>query len=180
MAYQGGYGGQPPYQGGARYDQRGRGRPPPPQNYGPPQHDSYNNYNNDGYGYQDYDYGHADQGGYDQGYGGDQYSDPAYGRGQPPPQHRQQQDYPPRDPRMGGRPPPNGPGRGGYPPQGGMPGGPAPGRDPRQASMGGRDVRPPVHTNRSDPSCECSCGYIGTNFETDSLRSQPPVWSLQL
>ncbi|KAK1730052.1 uncharacterized protein BDZ83DRAFT_422079 [Colletotrichum acutatum] len=78
-----GYPGQRPYGGGPPAPRPGPGPGPAPAQRGPPQ--QYDNFQQDGYGYDYYD-----DGGYDQNYGG-QYQDPNYGRGPPP-----NQGYPPQ------------------------------------------------------------------------------------
>ncbi|KAJ0300005.1 hypothetical protein COL516b_008743 [Colletotrichum fioriniae] len=152
-----GYPGQRPYGGGPPAPRPGPGPGPSPAQRGPPQ--QYDNYQQDGYGYDYYD-----DGGYDQNYGG-QYQDPNYGRGPPPNQGYPPQDYygggpGPNGPPRGGRPPQMGRGgpiarpptadgnRGGYPPRGG--GGP-PGRGGFPMGRGGRPA-PYERSANSDPA----------------------------
>ncbi|TDZ18115.1 Chitin synthase regulatory factor 3 [Colletotrichum orbiculare MAFF 240422] len=155
-----GYPGQRPYGGGQPAPRPGPG--PAPR--GPPQ--QYNDYPQDGYGYDQYD-----DGGYGPDYGG-QFQDPNYGRGPPPPnQGYPQQDYngpgPGYGPGRGGRPPPQmGRGgpiarpptadgvRGGYPPSRG---GPA----MRGAFPPGRGGRPAPYERSA-------------NSEPTANRSRPP------
>lgn len=158
MAYQG-RGDQHMYNGSARHDPRGYGGgrgggPPPPQNYGQPQPHEHPH---GGYGYADY--GHNNYNppprDFDQGYT-DQYADPTYSRGQPPPSQPQQPQQPQPDYRdaqdsgMGTRPPPNTRGGAGYPPRGAR-GAVVTGSRPTHERMG---ARPQPQTNHSDPSCK--------------------------
>ena len=170
MAYDQGYY-QPP---GRPYNGRAVQRPGPPQGYGqpalpqqqfPPQ--GYDQYPQDGYGYDGYDNGYAQDyggnGGYQDMNGGGR------GNGYPP----QNQNYPPQqeyygDPRGGGEmPPPNrgrgGPGpaqrpptadgyRGGYDQRGGGQGRGYPNGGP-PAGRGGRPA-PLERSASSDPGCE--------------------------
>ncbi|WYZ45606.1 hypothetical protein EsH8_VIII_000922 [Colletotrichum jinshuiense] len=128
-----GYPGQRPYGGGppAPRPGPGPGPGPGPAPRGPQQFDGYQQ---DGYGYDQYD-----DGGYGPDYGG-QYQDPNYARGPPPNQGYPQQDYYGGGGPGPGGPGPNGPGRGGgRPPQMGR-GGPI-ARPP--TADGGRGAYPP-------------------------------------
>ncbi|KAK6194293.1 Assembly factor cbp4 [Pestalotiopsis sp. IQ-011] len=144
MAYNGGFPEQRPYAG------------PAARRPGPPMPQQYDQYQDDGYGYDGYD-GYDD--GYDQSYAPPQ--DMGYGRGGPPPPNG---NFPPQDgfgggPGRGGRPPPNGrggpmnrgrgglpsgPGRGGFGPMPGRPGPPgrSAGSDPSASRMGQSMVSP--------------------------------------